>query len=90
MTTTPKRTKIDIDDDLLKSAMRATGLRRPRAVVEEAQRIMIIRGQESILKLRGKIEYVDGLKPSRSSRFSKSCAGSSSSIRSSERLRAKS
>ena len=66
------RTNIEIDDALMRSAMRATGLKTKRAVVEEALRQMVlIRGQASIRELRGKIEFVDDLKPSRRSRFAK-------------------
>lgn len=66
------RTNIEIDDDLMRSAMRATGLKTKRAAVEEALRqLILIRGQASIRELRGKIEFVGDLKASRRSRFAK-------------------
>ncbi|MBM4032727.1 MAG: type II toxin-antitoxin system VapB family antitoxin [Planctomycetes bacterium] len=47
------RTSIDLDDKLVRQAMRLTGLRTKRAVVEEALRALI-RGRDS---LAGDREY---------------------------------
>lgn len=66
------RTNIEIDDDLMKSAMRVTGLKTKRAAVEEALRLLIqIRGQAGILKLRGKVQWVGDLKAMRRDRFAR-------------------
>jgi Arc/MetJ family transcription regulator len=56
------RTNIVIDDQLMAEAMRASGAKTKRAAVEEALRTMIrLRGQQEILKLRGKINWVGDL-----------------------------
>ena len=66
------RTNIEIDDDLMRSAMRATGLKTKRAAVEEALRMLIlVRGQASIRKLRGKVEWVGDLRAMRRDRFAR-------------------
>lgn len=66
------RTNIEIDDALMRSAMRATGLTTKRAVVEEALRLLIqIRSQAGIVKLRGKVEWVGDLKAMRRDRFTR-------------------
>ena len=50
------RTNIDIDDELMRSAMAATGLRTKKAVVEEALKLLVrLKGQEKIRDLRGKL-----------------------------------
>ena len=52
------RTNINIDDSLMRKAMKATGLGTKRAVVEEGLRLLIkIKGQEGIRRLRGKIAW---------------------------------
>ncbi|MCP3730722.1 type II toxin-antitoxin system VapB family antitoxin [Sphingomonas sp. MG17] len=56
------RTNIVIDDKLMADAMRASGAKTKREAVEEALRTMIrLRGQQEILKLRGKINWVGDL-----------------------------
>jgi Arc/MetJ family transcription regulator len=66
------RTNIDIDDRLMEQAMRSTGAPTKRAVVEEALRLLIqTRGQASIRRLRGKIEWKGDLKTSRLGRLPK-------------------
>ena len=49
------RTNIEIDDELLSRAMRATGLATKRATVEEGSRMLVrIRGQvEALAELEG-------------------------------------
>jgi Arc/MetJ family transcription regulator len=49
------RTNIDIDDDLLKEAMSATGQTTKRATVEEALRtvVRLFRQKQAIEELRG-------------------------------------
>jgi Arc/MetJ family transcription regulator len=54
------RTNIDIDDDLIATAMRATGLRTKRAAVEEGLRALVrLHDQEIILDLAGKVHWSD-------------------------------
>ena len=66
------RTNIEIDDDLMRGAMQATGLKTKRAAVEEALRqLVLIRGQASIRKLRGKVKWVGNLRASRRDRFAR-------------------
>ena len=65
------RTNIGIDSGLLRSAMRATGLKTERAAVEEALRLVILQGQTSIRKLRGKVEWVGDLNAMRRDRFTR-------------------
>lgn len=56
------RTNIVIDDQLMADAMRASGAKTKREAVEKALRTMIrLRGQQEILKLRGKINWVGDL-----------------------------
>ena len=48
------RITIEIDDRLMRQAMRSSRLRTKRAVVEEGLRLLIqVRGQTGIRKLRG-------------------------------------
>ena len=66
------RTNIDIDDDLMRQAMRSSGARTKRAVVEEGLRLLIrTRGQASIRRLRGKIAWQGDLESSRVGRVAK-------------------
>jgi Arc/MetJ family transcription regulator len=52
------RTNIDIDDDLMRRAMRSSGARTKRAAVEEGLRLLIqTRDQRSIRRLRGKVTW---------------------------------
>jgi len=54
------RTNIEIDDKLMKDAMKAAGVKTKKAAVEEALRRMVqIQRQAGIRKLRGKIEFRD-------------------------------
>ena len=63
------RTNIDIDDALMRDAMRACGERTKRAVVERALRLLIqARGQAGIRRLRGKVTWRGDLDESRRSR----------------------
>jgi Arc/MetJ family transcription regulator len=60
------RTNIDIDDQLIQDAMRETGSRTKKAVVEEALRLLVqTRRQGSIRRLRGKVEWDGNLEESR-------------------------
>jgi Arc/MetJ family transcription regulator len=54
----PLRTNIVLDDALLAEAMRRTGLKTKRAVVEEALKTLVrLKRQEEIRKLRGKLHW---------------------------------
>ena len=64
------RTNIDIDDRLMRQAMRSSGARTKRAVVEEALHLLIqTRGQNSIRRLRGKVVWQGDLNSSRLERL---------------------
>ena len=66
------RTNIDIDDDLMRQAMRSSGARTKRAVVEEGLRLLVrTRGQGSIRRLRGKVGWQGDLEKSRLGRVAK-------------------
>ena len=54
------RTNIEIDDKLMKQAMKAAGVKTKKAAVETAlQRMVQIQRQAGIRKLRGKVEFWD-------------------------------
>jgi Arc/MetJ family transcription regulator len=60
------RTNIDIDDRLIRQAMRSSGSRTKRAAVEAGLRLLIqTRAQTSIRRLRGKIRWEGDLHKSR-------------------------
>jgi Arc/MetJ family transcription regulator len=60
------RTNIDIDDDLMKAAMEATGKKTKKAVVEEVLRELIrYKTQLSILDLAGKVRWEGDLEEMR-------------------------
>jgi Arc/MetJ family transcription regulator len=64
------RTNIEIDDDLMRDAMRSSSARTKRAVVEEALRLLIqTRGQAQVRRLRGKVKWVGDLAASRRERI---------------------
>ena len=63
------RTNIDIDDDLMREAMRASGEPTKRAVVEHALRLLVqTRGQARMRRLRGKVTWRGDLNESRRAR----------------------
>ncbi len=52
------RTNIDIDDGLMRAAMRASGLKTKKSVVEQALRLLVRRErQKGVVKLFGKIPW---------------------------------
>ena len=52
------RTNIDIDDKLMKQAMKATGAATKKAAVEASMRLAVrLKQQEGIRKLRGKVVW---------------------------------
>src|SRR5688572_16221466 len=66
------RTNIDIDDRLMRQALRSSDARTKRAVVEEALRLLIqTKGQREICRLRGKIRWEGDRGASRVERLAK-------------------
>lgn len=60
------RTNIELDDELLGKAMRSSGLRTKRAVVQAALQLYVdIQAQAGIRKLRGKVRWEGDLNESR-------------------------
>jgi Arc/MetJ family transcription regulator len=60
------RTNIDIDDRLMRQAIKSSGSRTKRAAVEAALRLLIqTRSQAGIRRLRGKIRWEGNLSKSR-------------------------
>jgi Arc/MetJ family transcription regulator len=63
------RTNIEIDDQLVNCAMRSSGARTKRAVVEAALQLLVkTHAQTAIRRLRGKVQWEGNLKESRQSR----------------------
>jgi len=63
------RTNIEIDDRLMRRAMRSSRSRTKRAVVEEGLRMLIqTRAQTAIRRLRGKIRWDGDVHKSRLAR----------------------
>jgi len=61
------RTNIEIDDKLMKQAMKASGASTKKAAVEQALQLLVkIKAQEGIRKLFGKVEWEGDLDWSRS------------------------
>ncbi len=60
------RTNIDIDDDLMRAALRASGERTKRGVVERALRLLVqTHGQAGVRRLRGRVGWRGDLHQSR-------------------------
>jgi Arc/MetJ family transcription regulator len=60
------RTNIEIDDHLMRQAMKSSGADTKRAAVESALRLLIeIHGQSGIRRLRGKVRWEGNLRKSR-------------------------
>ncbi len=56
------RTNVVIDDQLMRQAMRASGLPTKRAVIEAALRLLVqLKGQAKIRHLRGKVAWKGNL-----------------------------
>jgi Arc/MetJ family transcription regulator len=52
------RTNIEIDDKLMKQALRLTGYKTKRAVVEAGLQMLVrVKGQEMMLRLAGKVHW---------------------------------
>jgi len=66
------RTNIDIDDRLMRAAMRASKSRTKRAAVATALRLLVqTRAQASIRRLRGKVRWQGDVSVSRRGRLPK-------------------
>lgn len=64
------RTNVVIDDELMSQAMKYTGLKTKRAVIEEALRTLIrLKSQEQVRALRGKLRWEGNLDELRQGRF---------------------
>jgi Arc/MetJ family transcription regulator len=60
------RTNIEIDDQLVHQAMRSTGARTKRAVVDAGLRLLVkTHSQAAFRRLRGKIRWEGNLEESR-------------------------
>lgn len=63
------RISIDINDCLMREAMRSIGVRTHKAAVEAGLRLIIdIHAQQSIRRLKGMVRWEGDLEPSRSKR----------------------
>lgn len=66
------RTNIEIDDQLVSKAMRSTGARTKKAVVEAGLRLLVkTHSQTAIRKLRGTVQWEGNLNESRLGRVQK-------------------
>ena len=64
------RTNVEIDDQLMRQAMAASGRPTKKAAVEEALRLVVqLKRQEAIKKLFGKVRWEGNLDDMRASRF---------------------
>jgi Arc/MetJ family transcription regulator len=64
------RTNIEIDDKLMKKALRLTGYKTKRAVVEAGLEMLVrVKRQEAALKLPGKVHWDGDLDAMREGRF---------------------
>lgn len=64
------RTNIVIDDELIAEAMRLTGIRTKREVVDTALRTLVrLRRQRDVLTLEGKIVWEGDLEEMRQTRY---------------------
>jgi len=63
------RTNIDIDDSLMRQAMRHSGSRTKKATVEAALRLLVATyGQSVIRRLKGRVDWEGELEASRRDR----------------------
>ena len=64
------RTNIEIDDRLMRQAMKVSGARTKKATVEAALKLLAdTHAQGSIRRLRGKIQWEGDLEESRTNKF---------------------
>ena len=60
------RTNIVIDDKLMSVALKTSGLKTKKEVVEEGLRLLVkVRNQSKLKKLRGKLKWVGNLEEMR-------------------------
>jgi Arc/MetJ family transcription regulator len=59
------KVQIEIDDKLMRQAMRSGKYRTRRAAIEAGLRLLVLRGQTKIRRLRGKIAWDGSLEESR-------------------------
>jgi Arc/MetJ family transcription regulator len=63
------RTNVVIDDELMRQALRASGLPTKRAVIEAALRLLVqVQEQSEVRRLRGKVAWEGDLEESRGGR----------------------
>ncbi len=63
------RTNIEIDDDLMEQAVRASGVGTKKAAVEEGLKLLVRTRSQAVMKgLRGKVKWVGDLDRSRRGR----------------------
>jgi Arc/MetJ family transcription regulator len=63
------RTNIVIDDDLMAQALKATGLKTKREVVEQGLKLLVQRKQQQTIRdLRGKLKWEGNLDEMRGSK----------------------
>jgi Arc/MetJ family transcription regulator len=56
------RTNVDLDDDLIESALKVSGIKTKKDATDEGLRLLVrIKGQEKIRGLRGKIKWTGNL-----------------------------
>ena len=64
------RTNIVIDDKLIQQAMKATGLKTKRAVVEAGLKLLIqVKAQAGVRNLRGRVSWEGNLSDMRAGRI---------------------
>jgi len=64
------RTNIDIDDELMEKAMKATGTKTKKATVDEALRLLVrTRAQGGLRELFGAVQWEGDLEQSRLNRL---------------------
>jgi Arc/MetJ family transcription regulator len=51
--------RVEIDDNLMRRAMRSGGFGTRRAAIEAGLRLLVLQGQAKIRQLRGKIQFED-------------------------------
>jgi Arc/MetJ family transcription regulator len=64
------RTNVEIDDELIREALRVSGLKTKRAAVDAGLRALVrLNRQKKILGLTGKVHWEGSLDKSREGRF---------------------
>jgi Arc/MetJ family transcription regulator len=60
------RTNVVIDDNLMESALKTTGIKTKKDVIEEGLRLLVqMKGQEKIKGFRGKLKWTGNLEEMR-------------------------